>query len=62
MFRAYTLKYFEHVYRRNWFDETEGKSIILDLDLDFFNFNYHDMYSNPVLLPEQLIRREIRVY
>lgn len=57
--RAYTLNHFEHLYRVDWFDETEDKSVILDLDLDFFNFNYQDMYSNPVLLTEQLIRREL---
>lgn len=57
--RAYSLNHFEHLYRRKWFDETEGKNVILDIDLDFFNFNYEDMYSNAVLLPEQLIRREL---
>jgi hypothetical protein len=40
--RAYTLNHYEHYYRRKWFNDTEGKSVILDLDLDFFNYNYLD--------------------
>ncbi|WP_255310461.1 UPF0489 family protein [Bacillus wiedmannii] len=57
--RAYTLKHYEHVYRRKWFDNTVGKSVILDLDLDFFNLNYSDYNCNSVLLPEQLIKDQL---
>ncbi|WBL15225.1 UPF0489 family protein [Sutcliffiella sp. NC1] len=57
--RAYTLNHYEHIYRRKWFDDTEGKSVILDLDLDFFNYNYQDMDCNPVLLPEPLLRQQL---
>lgn len=57
--RAYTLNHYEHSYRRNWFDDTEGKSVILDLDLDFFNYNYRDYDCNPIHLPEALIRHQL---
>jgi hypothetical protein len=57
--RAYTLNHYEHLYRKKWFNDTEGKSVILDLDLDFFNYNYQDWDSNPVLLPESLIRKQL---
>src|SRR5690625_1724179 len=58
--KAYTLNHFEHLYRENWFDETEGKNVILDLDLDFFNFTYDAWNSNPALLPEALIRHQLK--
>ncbi|USK59387.1 UPF0489 family protein [Peribacillus asahii] len=57
--RAYTLNHYEQIYKRKWFDDTDGQSVILDLDLDFFNFNYEDWNCNSVLLPEPLIRREL---
>ncbi|OIK11268.1 hypothetical protein BIV59_12820 [Bacillus sp. MUM 13] len=57
--RAYTLNHYEHIYRRKWFNDTNEQSVILDLDLDFFNFNYDDWDCNSVLLPEHLIRREL---
>lgn len=57
--RAYTLNHYEQVYRRKWFADTAGQSVILDLDLDFFNFNYEDWDCNSVLLPEPLIRKEL---
>ncbi|MGG3871116.1 UPF0489 family protein [Brevibacillus laterosporus] len=57
--RAYTLKHYEHLFRKKWFDDTKEKSVILDLDLDFFNLNYHDWNCNSVLLPEELIRQQL---
>lgn len=57
--RAYTLNHYEQQFRRKWFEQTEGKSVILDLDLDFFNFNYQDLDCNPVMLPETLIRQQL---
>ncbi|WP_255289811.1 UPF0489 family protein [Bacillus cereus] len=57
--RAYTLKHYEHVYRKKWFDNTVEKNVILDLDLDFFNLNYSDYNCNPVLLPEELIKNQL---
>lgn len=57
--RAYSLNHYEQEFRRKWFEQTEGKSVILDLDLDFFNLNYQDLGCNPILLPETLIRQQL---
>lgn len=57
--RAFTLNHFEHCYKRKWFDLSEVKSVILDLDLDFFNCNYKDWGSNAVLLPESIIIEQL---
>ncbi|KXJ35308.1 hypothetical protein AX282_06180 [Bacillus spizizenii] len=57
--RAYTYNHYEQVLRENWYQETEGTSLILDLDLDYFNKNYSDYNSNALLLPEETIRTQL---
>ncbi|MBO3789594.1 hypothetical protein FH505_10680 [Bacillus velezensis] len=53
--RAYSYNHYEQNLRHRWYKETEGTSVILDLDLDFFNKNFNDYNSNAVLLPEDSI-------
>lgn len=60
--RAYTLNHFESCFRRKWYDLSEETSNILDLDLDYFNTNYKDSNSNPVLLSEDIIRYRLNYF
>lgn len=57
--RAYTWNHYEQNYRMKWFDETEETSVILDLDLDFFNMNHEDYNSNPVLMPDVIVEKHL---
>ena len=49
--RAFTLNHYEHEYRSKWYEDTNGKSVILDLDLDFFNYNKD--YDGEGILPTE---------
>lgn len=57
--RAYTLNHYQQILRDKWYKETEGASMILDLDLDYFNKNYMDYNSNAVLLPQNAIKTQL---
>lgn len=57
--RAYTLNHYQHIYKRKWAEETKGKSIILDLDLDFFNYNYQDYNSDGILRTNEIIKSQL---
>lgn len=57
--RAYTLNHYQQIYKRSWIKETKGESLILDLDLDFFNYNYQDYDSNGILPTDTIIRSRL---
>ncbi|PAD84939.1 hypothetical protein CHH57_01840 [Niallia circulans] len=58
--RAYTYNHYEQIYRRKWFEETEGTDVILDLDLDFFNTNTKDYNNNPILLSDDIVKTHLK--
>ncbi|MCY8539444.1 UPF0489 family protein [Bacillus haynesii] len=58
--RAYSYNHYEQILRQKWYKETDGTSMILDLDLDYFNKNYIDYNSNAVLLPSDVIKTQLK--
>lgn len=57
--RAYTLNHYDHIYKKDWNNMTQDKSIILDLDLDFFNHNYLDYCENGIISTDKIIRCQL---
>ncbi|WP_394531828.1 hypothetical protein C1N83_00220 [Priestia aryabhattai] len=62
--QAYTLNHYEHIHRERWIDEidTKSSSVILDLDLDYFNKNHLDWDFNPVLLTDEQIKQQLECF
>lgn len=57
--RAHTLNHYEYIYKKDWNNMTQDKSIILDLDLDFFNHNYIDYCENGIISTDEIIKYQL---